>query len=229
MQIINKLPEVIKCIIYDYVSNKLNYLIEIFSDKFIGNPIDLFKSNVYKANLCHINKLTKVKNDLHFIGLICVKFLPSQKILDKLQKLRFIHNKKGIRSINNDQLILNAPHVKNLCIKMTNFIKIPYVIIGLQELNCAWCCNLTELPNIVGLKKLDCTWCFKLTEIPNIVGLLELDCYQCSNLIEIPNILGLQKLDCSFCNITEIPHIVGLKKLEYIGCKNLIKIPDIIN
>ncbi len=41
--IINKLPEVIKCIIFDYVSKKLNYEIELQSDKFIGNPIDLLE------------------------------------------------------------------------------------------------------------------------------------------------------------------------------------------
>ncbi len=59
--IINRLPEVIKCIIYDYVSKELNYLVELQSDKFIGNPIDLYKHYTTKNTIFyHINKLTDV-------------------------------------------------------------------------------------------------------------------------------------------------------------------------
>ncbi len=78
--IINKLPEVIKCIIFDYVSYTLNYYVELSSDKFIGNPIDLFKKNIYNIEFYHVNKLTDIIIPLHFIGLRCGGKLPPNKI-----------------------------------------------------------------------------------------------------------------------------------------------------
>ncbi len=89
--IINKLPEVIKCIIYDHVNVSLNYWVESCSDKFIGNPIDLFKNNFLKNDFYHVNKLTKVKTPLHFIGLNN-GVIPPQEILNKLQKYSFSKN-----------------------------------------------------------------------------------------------------------------------------------------
>ncbi len=243
---INKLPEVIKCIIFDYVSIRLNYEIELCSDKFIGNPIDTYPKIVYipepdeQLNVSifyHTNKLTGIKNYLHFIGLFCVEF-PPQEIINKLQKLFIIHRDHDIQ--------YNLPCIKNLtiCGKLKN---IPHIV-GLLKLNCSGCINLTEIPHIKGLLKLDCSWCPKLIKIPHIVGLLELycntttineipnivglqklHCSECNQLTKIPHIVGLQELNCAYCcNIIEIPGIIGLKKLDYVYCISLSKIPDII-
>ncbi len=217
--IINKLPEVIKCMIYDYVSNVLNYQTEISSDKFIGNPIDLFNSNIDSCiNFYHTNKLTNIKTPLHFIGLNCKKNLPPQEILNKLQKLSIDY--------------YNMPILPNLsCIKIVRlyygFTEIPNIK-GLLELSSINCHYLTEIPNIMGLLKLDCRNCYNLTKIPHIVGLLELNCSWCIRLKKIPHIEGLQILDCSYCSLITIPHIIGLKKLNCNECEKLTKIPHII-
>ncbi len=219
MQVINKLPEIIKCIIYDHVSYDLNYQIEHSSDKFIGNPIDLIKCFYKCVTNYHINKLTGLKTPLHFIGLNCTQQLPpSQEILNKLQKfaLKCDENSK----------IPNLPNIKELHIN-GNLIKIPNII-GLLELYFYRCINLTKIPNIVGLLKLDCHNCDGLIKIPNIKGLKELNCFSCDNLTEIPHIVGLKKLDCSYCDITEIPHIKGLLELNCNSCYNLTEIPHIV-
>ncbi len=216
--IINKLPEVIKCIIYDYVSHILNYRIELWSDKFIGNPIDLY--NMYPINnYYHINKLTRVKTPLHFIGLSHDNYddeLPPQEILNKLQKFILI---------NNDDDIPILPSIKILNLR-SNLTEIPNFM-GLLELDCSLCDKLTEIPNIIGLKKLNCS-CGIFTKIPNIIGLLELNCSWCNNLTDIPHIIGLKELNCSYCDITKIPHIKGLLELDCSWCKKLTKIPDIV-
>ncbi len=218
--IINKLPEVIKCIIYDHVSHYLNYSIELCSDKFIGNPIDLY--NMYPINnYYHINKLTRVKTPLHFIGLSHDNYddeLPPQEILNKLQKFILI---------NNDDDIPILPSIIILSIH-GSFTKIPHIN-GLKELDCSNCENLTEIPHIVGLKKLNCSQCENLTEISRIKGLLELNCFGCHELIEIPHIVGLKKLICPHChNLTKIPHIVELLELECSHCYNMTEIPHIM-
>ncbi len=233
--IINKLPEVIKCIIFDYVSNKLNHEIELCSDKFIGNPIDMYNSHLLVKKFYHINKLTKFKTPLHFIGLYlyCYDlydlYFP-QKILNKLQKLSFICDDSDIDHDGSnyhidEQNLPNLPSIKilNLYVYFTEIFNFK----GLQELDCSECVNLTEIPHIIGLKKLNCSYCDDLVKIPHIIGLLELDCSYCV-LFEIPHIIGLNKLHCSYCsNLTEIPHIVGLLELNCSGC-NIIKIPHII-
>ncbi len=221
---INKLPEVIKCIIFDYVNSMLNYNIEKSSDKFIGNPIDLFKcriisdSSYYHTNSSyyHTNKLTKVKTSLHFIGLhyYCYnnQLPPPQEILNKLQKMSTY-----------DNYMPNLPCIKNLYILDGKFTKIPNYV-GLLKLCCKHCYNLTKIPNIVGLLELDCSGCINLTKIPNIKGLKKLNCQDCHKLIEIPHIKGLLELDCYNCHeLIEIPHIIGLLEL-YCG---LIIIPNI--
>ncbi len=221
--IINKLPEVIKCIIFDHVSGTLNYEVELLSDKFIGNPIDLY--NIYPINnyYYHINKLTRIKTPLHFIGLRC-KVMPPQEIYNKLQKFFFAY---GYYERNLENLE-NLQHLQ--CIKILTifglFIEIPNII-GLLELDCHNCCNLIEIPNIMGLKKLNCSACTRLIKIPNIIGLLELNCSYCSILTEIPHIVGLKKLNCACTNITEIPHIVGLLELNCFSCRKLTDIPNI--
>ncbi len=216
--IINKLPEVIKCIIFDHVSYKLNYLVEYISDKFIGNPIDLYNKHINTQNVdfYHTNKLTKIKTPLHFIGLYCNESLPPQEISNKLQKILFTWN--------ND--FPKLPYIKILSIR-GYITEIPNFK-GLLELNCSYCFRLTEIPNIIGLKKLICYNCPNLTEIPNIVGLQELDCSGCKEITEIPHIVGLQKLDCNECrNLTVIPNIVGLKSLYCYRCDKLTEIPHI--
>ncbi len=228
--IINKLPEVIKCIIFDYVNNILNYQIEIISDKFIGNPIDMYKSRyfyhivIYDHILYHINKLTKSKTPLHFIGLNYHKQIP-QEILNKLQKLSTTFYKLQKLSTTFYNNPTELPNIKILNI-YGNLIEIPNFK-GLLELYCIHCYELTEIPNIVGLLKLKCHQCNNLTEIPHIKGLLKLNCSNCSNLTEIPHIEGLLELNCSGCNIIKIPHIVGLLKLDCSDCSKLTKIPNI--
>ncbi len=238
--IINKLPEVIKCIIYDHVSFTLNYKIELCSDKFIGNPIDLY--NIYPINnFYHINKLTRLKTQLHIIGLECnVDELPPEEILNKLQKFSLAWDKYDLK------IQIQLPNIKILTIcgyftEIPNFvgllelslsncpelIEIPNII-GLNKLDCYSCNKLTKIPHIKGLLELNCYGCIKITKIPHIVGLLVLDCSWCEKIIEIPHIKGLLKLNCSFCNITEIPHIVGLLELRCISCYDLIEIPHII-
>ncbi len=215
--IINKLPEVIKCIIYDYVDAMLNYLVELQSDKFIGNPIDLFNSIVFDIqdiNFYHINKLSGLKTSLHFIGLNCFTYKQiycPQEILNKLQKFSLIQHRYK------SNYIPDLPNIKILNI-YGNFREIPNFV-GLLELDCSSCYKLTEIPHIVGLKKLDCSYCEELNEIPNIKGLQELNCYGCDNLTKIPHIIGLKKLNCSDCdNLIKIPRIVGLLKLNCSGC-----------
>ncbi len=211
--IINKLPEVIKCIIFDYVSYYLNYEIELISDKFIGNPIDLFDDDIYDTtgygtiNFYHVNKLSKIKTFLHVIGLnyFLGKYCdnPPQEIFNKLQKFSIICS---------THYLVNLPKLPN--IKILNIIRKSKISIfnGLLELK-LYKCNLTKIPHIIGLKKLKCDDCPKLTKIPHIVGLLELYCHHCPKLIEIPHIIGLLELDCHRCyKLTEIPHIIGLKK-----------------
>ncbi len=214
--IINKLPEVIKCIIYDHVSYTLNYLVELNSNKFIGNPINLLhneKNNYFNFNhqdsnkyFYHINKLTKVKTPLHFICLNCnlYGFLLPQEILNKLQTF----------ALRCDELFVpnNLPCIKILKIA-GYFTEIPNYK-GLLDLD-IYSQYLTKIPNIVGLKKLNCSRCYELTKIPHIVGLQELNCAYCRNLTKIPNIVGLLKLNCSYCyKLIEIPNIIGLKKLD---------------
>ncbi len=242
--IINKLPEVIKCIIFDYVNNKLNYHIELYSDKFIGNPIELYHNYIIKnlENFYHINKLTKIKTPLQFIRLQChgkgnvflkEKEIP-QEILNKLQKLsidcNYVPNLPCVK-----ELILSGEYIEipifkgllKLYIFSEQLKKIPNIV-GLKILDCSECYNLTKISHIVGLLELNCSNCENLTEIPNIKGLLELYCTYC-DLIEIPNIIGLQKLNCSNCRkLTEIPNIIGLKELKCQNCHNLIEIPNII-
>ncbi len=218
---INKLPEVIKCIIFDYVGNTLNYQIELHSDKFIGNPID-----VYRVDVCifrikkyyHLNNLTKIKTPLHFIGLRCENMpLPPQEILNKLQKFRFANDYETITEL----LGIKILSLHGIFTEIHNFK-------GLLELECIGCNKLTEIPNIVGLKKLNCSVCINLTKIPNIVGLLKLSCSYCVKLTEIPNIVGLLELQCAECyKLTEIPHIEGLLKLNCHNIFNTPKIPNI--
>ncbi len=237
--IINKLPEVIKCIIYDHVNVMLNYLIELYSDKFIGNPIDLFDNDIITIHY-HTNKLTRVKTPLQFIGISCRGKLPPKKILNGLQKISF--------SCYNVPDISKLPNLKNLsvtgkfseiptisratgleilsCYECYNLFEIPNIV-GLLELNLCGCFNLFEIPNIIGLKKLTCLCC-PITKIPNIIGLLELNFYQCFNLIEVPNIVGLQTLNlCNCHNIREIPHIAGLSELHCHHCSRITEIPNI--
>ncbi len=173
INLINELPEVIKCIIFDYVRNTLNYKIECISDKFIGNPI-------YAYNICnhidyfyHINKLTSVKTPLCFIELLYDDYLPPLKILNKLQKFSLCYS-----DLTNLPIL---PCIKFLrirvgCTMIPNFV-------GLLDLICIECKNLTEIPNIVGLKKLTFCSCPNLIKIPNIVGLLKFDCWSCPKLI----------------------------------------------
>ncbi len=215
-QLINRLPEVIKCIIFDHVSYDLNYLVELQSDKFIGNPIILYYKIIIE--FYHINKLTKFKTPLHFIELYCNRFLPSQEILNKLQIFSFIC----------DDILPNLPCIKNLYVQ-GNFTEIPNFM-KLQKLHCCYSPNLTKIPLIVELLELNCSNCRNLTEIPIIVGLLELNCSRCPNLIEIPNIKGLEKLDCYKCpKLTKIPHIEGLLELDCSWCNDyLTKIPNIV-
>ncbi len=213
--IINKLPEVIKCIIYDYSNNILNYLIELQSDKFIGNPIDLFDKCGPVNYYYHLNKLNGFKTPLHFIGLDCYKQVP-QEILNKLQYFALLHY----------DFIPYLQNVKTLYLCFCNFTEIPNIK-GLLKLECYKCNKLTRIPNIIGLKKLFCSWCYELTEIPHIKGLQILDCSYCA-LNTIPHIIGLKKLRCYYINLlTEIPHIIGLLELDCSGCGSLAKIPYI--
>ncbi len=129
--IINKLPEIIKCIIYDHVSRDLNYLVELQSDKFIGNPVNYLRSNYNEyIDLYHVNKLTGIKNPLHFIELACSEQLLPQEILNKLQKFIYIND--------------NLSNLSNL-----NNIKI-LKLYG----------NFTEIPNFTGLLEFNCRFCF---------------------------------------------------------------------
>ncbi len=223
--IINKLPEVIKCIIYNYASRDLNYKIELNSDKFIGNPIDT-SNKILVAYECyyHINKLTKIKTFLHIVAIHCYYTnLPPQEILNKLQKFRL-----DCSYYYKELQLLHLPCIKFLKISGNIFTNFPNIV-GLQELDCSGCHSLIKIPHIVGLKKLYCYNCYDLIEIPHINGLLILFCYLCRNLTEIPNIKGLQELNCSDCrNLTEIPNIKGLLKLDCCECSKLTIIPNII-
>ncbi len=222
--IINKLPEVIKCIIYDYVGSTLNYWIELQSDKFIGNPINFFKSfGVYTAGFYHTNKLTNIKIPLHFISLdYCKDYeMPHQEILNKLQRMNISCYKLDI------SYLYKLPCIKNLTIYNYKLTEFPNIV-GLLELRCYNNKNLIKIPNIIGLKILICHGCDNLTEIPHIKGLLELYCICCEKLTEIPHIIGLQKLACTYSpNLTKIPHIKGLQKLSCYCCEKLIEIPNI--
>ncbi len=241
MDTINKLPEIIKCIIFDHVSNTLNYDIEICSDKFIGNPIDLYKIFLREAKFYHINKLTKIKIPLQFIGLNYIEnyMLPPQEILNKLQKIYYLYygspnfqiNLLNIKILELAGKFTTIPNFVGLlelnCSGCHRLTEIPNIK-GLLILNCSWCDNLAEIPCIKGLQDLNCTRC-ELTEIPHIEGLLKLNCIYNTKLTKIPNIKGLQDLNCSGCkNLTEIPHIVGLLNLNCSGCINLTKICHIL-
>ncbi len=244
--IINKLPEVIKCIIYDHVSTVLNYKIELCSDKFIGNPITSEEYDVI-TNFYHINKLTKIKIPLLIIKL-GIKIginsqLPPQEILNKLQSFSIVSYcvavssdlpKKlpSIKFFTIDGTFKEIPNFSGLkklnCSKCEILTEIPHIK-GLLELKCCYCDNLTKIPHIVGLKKLECHMCDKLTKIPCIKGLLKLDCSFCDKLTKVPHIKGLKKLNCSRSDeIIKIPHIVGLKELNCSQCINITKIPHIM-
>ncbi len=192
MQIINKLPEVIKCIIYDYVSYKLNYLIESYSDKFIGNPVCLSKIyDLLDFELYHINKLTKFKTPLSIIELHCEEWIPEQNILNKLIKFRLV--------VQDDISIINLPNVQILTLNINKLKCFPIIGKYLHTLECNYLHDIKEIPYLHGLKKLDCSGCYALEKIPAIVGLKELSCNDCCSLTEIPYIESLQILNCSCC------------------------------